>query len=289
MLTSKRLYGFFLLLPGLVSLFFLSACGGSTNTSNGSGSAISSTKAIALLRHTPLGTTALSWDTKDHKLTVQMALAGFQPGSTHTAYIYEGSCSRASNKDTVAYELKNLVANDQGVANAVTTIPNVDGGIPEKGWYVNVHNTTDKIGAEQIAISCGNIVNFQAQTKNTKAINQAVQVAMANALSENQSTSGSTNLAIQNGKLIVKVSVYGLKGNSDHMLSLNQGNCMAQGPQQYKLNSLKADALGNATSTTTVDNVSAINSHWYITVHNGPDLSKLTDADTIACGDVMAK
>jgi len=56
--------------------------------------------------------------------------------------------------------LNNVVANAAGDAHTTTVIPDVEGGIPASGWYVNVHrstNLTTQTGFDPIA--CGNVEN----------------------------------------------------------------------------------------------------------------------------------
>jgi hypothetical protein len=87
-------------------------------------------------------------------LTVKLTLSGLQPGSSHAAHIHTGSCE---SQGAVIYPLSNVVADASGKSISTTTIKNVS-SIPGKGWYVNVHystNLTTQTGFDPIA--CGNV------------------------------------------------------------------------------------------------------------------------------------
>jgi Cu/Zn superoxide dismutase len=89
-------------------------------------------------------------------LTVKVSVRGLVPGSAHMEHIHAGSCENQI-PGKVLYMLQNLVADQNGSAQASTRIPNVK-QIPAKGWYINVHRTTvltDQTGFDPI--DCGNI------------------------------------------------------------------------------------------------------------------------------------
>ena len=87
-------------------------------------------------------------------LTVKLTLSGLQPGSSHAAHIHTGSCE---SQGAVIYPLSNVVADASGKSISTTTIKNVS-SIPGRGWYVNVHYSTDlanQTGYNPIA--CGDV------------------------------------------------------------------------------------------------------------------------------------
>jgi CHRD domain len=87
-------------------------------------------------------------------LTVKLTLSGLQPGSSHAAHIHAGSCE---SQGAVIYPLSNVVADASGKSISTTTIKNVS-SIPGRGWYVNVHYSTDiatQTGFNPIA--CGDV------------------------------------------------------------------------------------------------------------------------------------
>lgn len=88
-------------------------------------------------------------------LTVKLTMSGLQPGSKHAAHIHAGSCE---NQGAVIYTLSNVVADASGHSVSTTTIKNVK-SIPGRGWFVNVHYSTDistQTGFNPIA--CGNVI-----------------------------------------------------------------------------------------------------------------------------------
>ncbi|HZO71262.1 MAG TPA: CHRD domain-containing protein [Ktedonobacteraceae bacterium] len=104
------------------------------------------------------GTAHLSLD--NGTLTVQVTVKGLVPGSMHAAHIHLGSCERQV-PGNVMFPLNTLTADANGVAMSTTVIHNVNmNEIPEHGWYVNVHFSTDlstQVGFDPIA--CGDVVD----------------------------------------------------------------------------------------------------------------------------------
>jgi hypothetical protein len=98
------------------------------------------------------GEMQLSTDGK--KLMTTLSVHGLTPGSKHAVHIHRGSCA---SQGKVIYTLKPLVANAMGVATETATIDRVS-SIPQSGWYVNVHRSTNlsnQTGFDPIA--CGDI------------------------------------------------------------------------------------------------------------------------------------
>lgn len=93
---------------------------------------------------------------KDGTLTVVVSVEGLVPGSVHAEHIHAGSCQNQV-PGSVVYMLNNLVGNSDGDATATTVIHGVH-SIPEYGWYINVHRTTDLSNQTGFdPISCGNV------------------------------------------------------------------------------------------------------------------------------------
>lgn len=271
----------------------LAACGGSSGTSTGSSSSTPTTTnatptstamtAKASLMHVPTGTATLNWDPTSKTLTVNVTLTGLAPNSIHPEHIHTGSCA---NQGGVLHPLAMLNADAHGNATATTTIPNVTGGIPASGWYVNVHNGPALSPADQfLPIVCGDVSNSNTSTSAA----QSVQVTLNSApsASAGQAAMGTAELTLNGSTLTVKVTVSGLAPNSSHANHIHLGSCTMQGKVLYPLTTLVADASGNATATTMINNVSSIpSSGWYVNVHNSTALTTQTGFDPIACGDV---
>ncbi len=278
----------------ILATLLLVGCGGTTtnnppastpttgSTTIASTPASGTTTATATLKHVPNGTATLNWDPAKHTLAVKLTLVGLAPDSTHPAHIHAGSCS---NQGKIVYPLQNVVADAHGTATTTSTVDNVM-NIPATGWYLNVHNgpglTTDD---EFLPIVCGDIVS--SNTTITAA--QSIQVTMnaAPPASVGQSATGTAQLTLSGGTLTVKLTVNKLAPNSTHAAHIHSGSCASQGPVLYPLMTLTADASGNASTTTTIPNVSAIpSSGWYVNVHRTTALSTQTGFDPVACGDV---
>jgi hypothetical protein len=216
-------------------------------------------------------------------LTVKITLTGLAPSSTHPSHIHTGSCS---NQGAVVYPLQNIVADATGNATVTTMVPNITNGIPASGWYVNVHNGPGLSPDEQfLPIVCGDVVNSNPSTSAA----QSVQVALTEApgASTGQAATGKAQLSLSGTTLKVTVTLSGLAPNSMHAAHIHKGSCESQGPVVYPLDNVVADGSGNATVTTTVNNVSAIpSSGWYVNVHRTTALSTQTGFDPIACGNV---
>jgi hypothetical protein len=94
---------------------------------------------------------------KGQTLTVVLTAHGLVPHSAHPAHIHAGSC-QSQVPGSIVHKLNNVVADGNGNATATTVIQNVS-SIPDHGWYVNVHFSTDlatQTGFDSIL--CGNVV-----------------------------------------------------------------------------------------------------------------------------------
>lgn len=286
----NRKHGSFAIL-GLLVAFLLAACGSSG--SSGSGTTTTSTTSVtptaattmasATLAHVPSGTADITWDPSTKAVTVKIVLAGLAPGSTHPSHIHTGSCA---NQGAVLHPLQNIVADATGNATATTTIPNVASGIPASGWYVNVHNgpgltTTDQF----LPIVCGDITNTTTSTTAMQTVH--VMLNAAPGASVGQAAMGKATLMLSGSTLTVSLTLSGLAPNSKHAAHIHMGSCTSQGKVLYPLTTVVADASGNATVSTTINNVTAIpSSGWYVNVHNSTALTTQTGFDPIACGNV---
>lgn len=233
-----------------------------------------------ILMHAPSGNAFLSWDPRTHNLSVKITLSGLVPFSTHPAHIHAGDdCSR--NGDAI-YPLNDIVAGGNGNAVTTTVIPNVDGGIPTRSWYINIHNGPGMDDPDQgLAIACGNVKN--------DGHSNSLLVRFNPTTAPNQASYGIASLDIINGKLVVRVDAEDFVPGSTHPAELHQGTCQNQtfGNVAYVLNPLVANENGDAISITTFDEVTTIpHGAWYMTIHYGEDLSTQTGADILACGNV---
>lgn len=273
---------------GIVVILLLVGCGstpatsspGSTPTS--ASTSTGATAASATLKHVPDGMATIGWDPTSQALTVKISLIGLAPNSTHPAHIHSGSCS---NQGSVVYPLQNVVADAHGVGTSTTAIKSV-ANIPATGWYVNVHNGPGLSPSDQfLPIACGDLALTNVSP--TSSLSLQIPLNAAPKASAGESASGMAQLTLSGSTLTVKLTVINLEPNSSHAAHIHTGSCASQGPVVYPLMTVTADASGNASVTTTINNVSSIpSSGWYVNVHHSTDLSTQTGFDPIACGDV---
>jgi len=274
---NRKIY--LLVTATLLGVLLVIAFAASSHAASARASGGGSDDAFANLRHTPFGTATLTWDPQSENLTVTISLVGLAGNSTHPDHIHVGDCD---DNGSILYPLNNLVANAAGDAQATTVIPEVEGGIPASGWYVNVHNgPTLATPDEAIPIACGNVHNANNA--------QTVKTFLGATPSPNQAVSGSSILTLNNETLTVVVTVSGLVPGSVHPEHIHAGSCQSQstGTIVYPLNNLVADQNGDATSTTVIKDVETIPQNaWYVNVHRSTDLTTQTGFDPIACGNV---
>lgn len=273
-----------LLFIGTIAILLLAGCGGQTNAAPAPSATTGATSAAAILRPQPNGTANLTWDPTNKELTVNLALVGLAPTSTHPISISAGTCAAPG---AAVHQLPPIKADKYGDARAVETVMDVADGIPAKGWYLEVHNGPTIGPADEAKdIACSNITNPGA----LPTVKQTVQVPItgASTIPGGPPPTGNAQLTIVNHALTVRLTLRGLAPNSMHAAHIHSGSCAMQGPVVYALTMVKADATGTATVTTTINNVSSIpSSGWYIHVHNGTDLSTQTGYSPLACGDVV--
>ncbi len=270
-------------------LMLLNACASTTSpqtstvsAANAATAANGSRVASAVLQHTPIGTAQLSWDEKTQVLTVSVDLKGLAATSTHPIDIRAESCI---NTGGIVYSLQNLVADEHGVARETSTVKGVSGGISATGWFLTVHNGPQLAPDDQLLpIACGTITNPNASA----LANQSVPVAFTATPGANQAASGAAQLTLDHDTLTVALTVNGLVPASIHAASIYAGSCEDQGKSLYDLKSVTADTVGNATSSTTLQHVSALPaSGWSVIVHLATDTSTQAGNDPIACGNVV--
>jgi hypothetical protein len=277
---------------GLLLTFVLILAACSTNQQTTNDTAVQTkqvTQAKATLSHAPNGTSNLSWNAANHTLTVQVSLTGLAPKSTHAGHIHVGSCNK---EGAIVYPLTDVVVDDKGVGKSETSIPDVKTGIPQSGWYINIHNSGTGLtqDLQKMHIACADVTNPNPSTSSDQSVKD---LKLEGTSSPNQSVSGNAQLSIEGGKLKVTITLSGLVPNSKHIAHIHQGTCEAQGAGVlYSLDPVVADASGKGTSTTTLDQVTSIpSSGWYVNAHLGAtadDLSTQTGFDPITCGNVVA-
>jgi hypothetical protein len=284
--NHKRLGGSVLVVCSALLAVFLAACSTSQQATTGGNNTIPNVQIGADLVHSPIGKANLTWNHKNHVLTVTVSATGLAPNSTHPEHIHAGTC--ASNPmGPIVYKLNPLIADAHGDGTSVTNISNIQNGIPASGWYVNVHNgPTLNTDLEARPIACGNVYN----NNTSKDDNQSVSLALAGTMAPNESVHGNAQIHIGNNEVTVIIQVSGLAPNTTHMAHIHAGTCQAQGAVVYPLNPIVADGNGNATSTTVIKNVKNFSSsRLYINIHEAATMNGLTTQtgfNPIACGNI---
>lgn len=285
-------------------VLLLAACGG-TNTNatvttnlpiratatatTAANPAVGGNTATATLQHQPVGTVNLAWDHTTHELTAHLTMTGLAPSSIHPVHIYQESCNSSESYNSrvkTAYTLPNITADAHGVVNTTAKMT-VPGGIPASSWSIVVYNGPSLSTSNETAtIACADVVNHNTSLHNS----QAAQATLQGTKSGNENASGTAKLNLSGHTLTVQMTVTGLAPRTDHMVHIHAGTCASQGPVIYPLTTLKADASGKATATTTIQNVMIIPANgWYVNVHDSTDLSTQTGFDPITCGNVTLK
>jgi hypothetical protein len=285
---GKKILSPVLILASALFMVLLAGCGatvetnGNTTTVNLSNNGTSQVT-FATLKHSPVGTSDLSWNAESHQLTVKISLTGLAPNSSHAVHIHAGTCAADG---AIVYPLNPVVADAKGDATSETTIANVRNGIPATGWYINIHNGLNMTAIEHMPISCGNITHSDSMKNDN---NQSVRVTMGGSIAPNESANGKAELMTVNGKLALKITLTGLQPNSKHIAHIHAGSCEAQGAVLVMLNPVVADAQGNGTSLTTINQMPSSASGMYVNVHLGATMADLNQSvffDPIACGNV---
>jgi hypothetical protein len=286
---NKKVSSLILPIFSICFVILLAAC---SDPSGGTGNGIpslpndvSGQATVATLKHSPTGTTELSWNPEDQKLTVKISLTGLAPNSSHAAHIHAGTCAADG---AVVYPLNTIVANAEGAATSETTIEHVQKGIPASGWYINIHNGLKMTAIEHMPIACGNVTNSNTTTNDK----QEVHVVLGGSTAPNESASGKAELATADGKVTLKITLSGLEPNSKHIAHIHAGSCEAQGAVVVMLNPVVADAQGNGTSVTTIDKVPSASKGLYVNVHMGATMDELKQSvffNPIACGNLPVK
>ncbi|QBD77641.1 CHRD domain-containing protein [Ktedonosporobacter rubrisoli] len=291
-IAGNKLFTLVLALLSVGVMLLLAACGStpgyannsplaSSGTSTSKNSENSSPHFEIELKHSPIGTTDLSWNPKNDELLVKISLTGLAPNSSHAAHIHAGTCAVDGS---VVYPLNSVVADAQGNAVSETKIEHVRQGIPAHGWYINVHNGLTMSDIDHRPISCGNIANSDT----SKKAMQSVHVTMGTTSAPNEAASGKATLTSKDGKFVLTITLDGLQPNSKHIAHIHAGSCEAQGAVLVMLNSVVANADGKGTSSTTIEHLPSSNNGMYINVHTGATMSELSQPvyfNPIVCGN----
>src|SRR5579864_4431953 len=191
------------IVAGLLLTFMLlaAACSTSQQTPTGGTTTIGGTQtyqAKATLSHVPTGTSDVTWSAANQTLTVKVWMSGLAPNSSHPAHIHAGDCT---SDGAIVYSLNAIEADATGNGTSETTIPSVTKGIPQSGWYLNIHNGGTGLTPElqKMQIACANIANTYTSTSSDQSVHLTLKGVSAN----NQGASGTAQLSLADNKLTV--------------------------------------------------------------------------------------
>jgi CHRD domain-containing protein len=254
----------------LAAVTALAACGGSAppaaQATNGAAQ-----KASAQLARVPTGTATIAYDAPTQVLTVSMHITGAAPKVALPSHIHKGTC--AGPPGDILYTLNPGMADDKGVVDVTTKVPNVP-AVPT-GAYVHFHTgPTTATPAEKRSIVCADLTG------------QPGQLTMGPNGAPGDNPTGTATVSRDPGtkELTVKLVVDGLEPGTSHPAHIHIGTCQAQGPVAVPLTALQADARGHAESTTTAKGAPEIGT-WYVNVHRGPGLAG-PEFTPITCGNL---
>lgn len=254
-----------------ICLVAVAACGGSTGGGAEQTTTSSSDRASAQLTHVPTGTAEIAYDAATQMLTVTMHVTGAAPKTALPSHIHRGTCAGAPGD--ILYTLNAGMADDKGVVNVTTKVPNV-AAVPT-GADVHFHTgPTTATPAEKKSIVCGDLTG-QAGT---------IRLGPNGAAGDNVTGTATITRDPSTKDLVVKVVVDGLEPGTSHPNHIHLGSCEAQGPVAVSLTALQADAAGHAEATTTTKDALEIGT-WYVNVHRGPGLTG-PEFTPISCGNV---
>jgi hypothetical protein len=255
----------------LAAVATLAACGGSSAPPAAQATNGAVQKASAKLVHVPTGTATIAYDAPTQVLTVSMHVTGAAPKVALPSHIHKGTCAGAPGD--ILYTLNPGMADDKGVVDVTTKVPNVP-AVPT-GAYVHFHTgPTTGTPAEKRSIVCADLTG------------QPGQLTMGPNGAAGDNATGTATVSRDPGtkELAVKLVVDGLEPGTSHPAHIHIGTCEAQGPVAVPLTALQADAKGHAESTTTAKGAPEIGT-WYVNVHRGPGLAG-PEFTPITCGNL---
>jgi hypothetical protein len=98
--------------------------------------------------------------------------------------------------------------------------------------------------------------------------------------------SGKILLTKGDGVFTVELQITGLQAGSSHVSHVHVGSCKAPGAIKFALNQVVADGTGAADTRTQVPaSFPPTTGHWYVVVHEGPDMQG-SNAAYMLCGNL---
>ena len=99
--------------------------------------------------------------------------------------------------------------------------------------------------------------------------------------------SGKILLTKGEGFFTVELQISGLQAGSSHVSHVHVGSCKAPGTIKFALNQVVADGTGAADTRSQVPaSFPPATGHWYVVVHEGPDMQG-SNAAYMLCGNLF--
>jgi len=197
--TSKRSIGVVLI---LAAMLIVTICGLTDNLLFAQADMSNPKQTFGVLNHAPLATADLLWSQTNQTLVVTVTATGLAPGSTHPDAIHNGSkggCSSSTQGDVID-GLNPVTADSTGKGSSITTIPNVPGGVPARGWYIDIHNGPQLADSgQQERIACADITNPNALISSPPPTSPSSSSGNSNKTITNESPGPHTNGTITDG------------------------------------------------------------------------------------------
>jgi len=237
--------------------------------------------AMAQLAHAPTGTLDGVWDPSNNQATLKLSLVTLAPSSLHPVAIFNGHCGSPGPQ---VRALTQLSADAKGAGSISDQFTANVNAVPTSGWYVAVNNATGTDVYSKIIIACVDVpVSLTSGTSK-----QTISLPVTSGVGYSQYSTGSAQLRLNGTTLTINITAANLEPGSTHPTYIRSGSCADPGDQVYSLAPLVADANGNATVTSTVQNVTQIptTGGWLIMSHRGVNMTTQIDYDPILCGAV---
>jgi hypothetical protein len=279
---------------GALFTIFLAACTPPPAASATTTPTIAAAPAITIpdvaMTHSPVGTADITLS-PDQLATVDVSVTGLAPSSTHAAFILGGSCAKGSTGQN-NFILNSLVANSVGAATSKSSLSKVSPSIiTSQGLYIDIRNTKNSnIFDKTDSIACADI-NLAGAATDLPI--KPIHINLQGTTSPDGSVHGNTHFDVKPDSLVVTMSLSGLVPNSTHISHIHAGTCAAQGGIVYMLQTIKADAQGNATTTTTIKNPDfkkLAATKVYVNVHEAGTMDGMNTPqgfDPITCGNMV--
>jgi hypothetical protein len=240
-------------------------------------------KAHADMKHLPVGTFTLTYNTVSRVLHSVATLQGLQPNSTVIVETVQNNCD---NPAGVTHRFADMTADANGKAlNYRTRINNV-AGFPPTNRAVLV--LSQPLPNAPLKLACASVkVPTRSTDPNTLEPTLTETLTFGPTNDTNQNVSGTADLSLDGTTLTVNVQAYNLQPNTTVQEAIHLGSCTWLSYVLYDLPPLQSDGNGHASATMAILNVQQgiPNVGWYVGVNYSPT-NDPNNSRTVSCGNV---